>query len=113
MPRDTQFLAHPSVGGLRGYDIHTSEMMVELRESGNPVPQTMIRSIRQWAQRIVPRRMTKNKPNMGLTGEYLFLLVLFKLIWPHSMYYECIAFISNKADVVKIFNEKNISRTLC
>jgi hypothetical protein len=42
MPRDTQFLAHPSVGGSRGYDIHTREMMVELRESGNPVPQTMI-----------------------------------------------------------------------
>ncbi len=39
--RDTQFLAHPSVGGSRGYDIHTREMMVEQRESGNPVPQTM------------------------------------------------------------------------
>jgi hypothetical protein len=45
VPRDTQFLAHPSVGGARGYDIHTREMMVKLCESGNPVPQTMIRSI--------------------------------------------------------------------
>jgi hypothetical protein len=43
--RDTQFLAHPSVGGARGYDIHTHEMMVKLCKSGNPVPQTMIRSI--------------------------------------------------------------------
>jgi hypothetical protein len=45
VPRDTQFLAHHSVGGSRGYDIHTCEMMLELRESGNPVPQTMICSI--------------------------------------------------------------------
>ncbi len=38
VPRDTQFLAHPSVGGTRGYGIHTHEMMVELCKSGNPVP---------------------------------------------------------------------------
>ncbi len=113
MPRDTQFLAHPSVGGARGYDIHTREMMVELCKSGNPVPQTMIRSIRRWTRHIVPHRMTRNKPNVGLTGKYLFLLVLFKLIWPHLMYYECIAFIANEADIVKIFNKKNISQALC
>jgi hypothetical protein len=113
VPRDTQFLANPSVGGSRGYDIHTHEMMVELRESGNPVPQTMIRSIQRWAQRIVPHWMTGNKPNVGLTGEYLFLLVLFKLVWPHLTYYECIAFIANEANVNKIFNKKNISWALC
>jgi hypothetical protein len=45
VPRDTQFLAHPSVGGSRGYDIHTREMMVELCKSRNTAPQTMIRSI--------------------------------------------------------------------
>jgi hypothetical protein len=45
VPRDNQFLAHPSDGGTRGYDIHTREMMVKLCKSGNPVPQTMIRSI--------------------------------------------------------------------
>ncbi len=45
VPRDTQFLAHPSVGGSRGYDIHTREMTVELCESGNPVSQTIICSI--------------------------------------------------------------------
>jgi hypothetical protein len=112
VPRDNQFLALPSVGGLRGYDIHTREMMVELRESGNPVPQTMICSIRGWARRIVPHWMTGNKPNVGLTGEYLFLLVLFKLVWPHSTYYECIEFIANEANVIKIFNKKNISQAL-
>ncbi len=113
VPRDIQFLAHPSVGGSRGYGIHTREMMVKLRKSGNPVPQTMIRSILRWVQHIVPHRMTGNKPNVGLTGKYLFLLVLFKLIWTHLTYYECIAFIANKANIVKIFNKKNISWALC
>jgi hypothetical protein len=45
VPRDTQFLTHPSVEGARGYDIHTHEMMVEMCESGNPVLQMMICSI--------------------------------------------------------------------
>ncbi len=68
--RDTQFLAHPSAGGARGYDIHTHEMMLKLRKSGNPVPRTMICSIQRWARRIVPHRMTGNKPSVGLTGKY-------------------------------------------
>jgi hypothetical protein len=57
--------------------------------------------------------MTGNKPSVGLTGEYLVLLVLFKLVWPHSTYYECIAFFANEAGVVKILNKVNISRALC
>ncbi len=113
VPRDTQFLAHPSVGGSRGYDIHTHEMMLKLHKSGNPVTQMMISSIQQCARRIVPHRMTRNKPSMGLTGKYLLLLVLFKLVWPHSTYYECIVCIANKANVVKIFNKMNISCALC
>ncbi len=40
LQRDTQFLAHPSVGGARSYDIHTSEMMVEMYKSGYPIPRT-------------------------------------------------------------------------
>ncbi len=88
-------------------------MIIKLRESGNPVPQTMVCSIQGWARRVVPHQMTGNKPSVGLTGEYLLLLVLSKLVWPHSTYYECIALIANEADVVKIFNKKNISRALC
>jgi hypothetical protein len=113
-PWDTQFLAHPSVGGARGYDIHTHEMMHELHESGNPVPQMMICSMQRWARNIVPHRMTGNKPSYGLTGKYLLLLVLVKLVWPHLTYYEYITFIANnKANVIKIFNKMNISRALC
>jgi hypothetical protein len=57
--------------------------------------------------------MTRNKPSLGLTGKYLMMFVLFKLVWPHSTYCECIAFIANEVDVIKIFNKQKISRALC
>jgi hypothetical protein len=36
-------------------------------------------------------------PFSALTGQYLLLLVVFKLIWPQATYIECIAFIANKS----------------
>ena len=56
--------------------------------------------------------MTGNKPVSSLPGQYLLLLVLFKLIWPQANYYECIAFISNESDDAKIFTEKQVSLAL-
>jgi hypothetical protein len=59
VPRDTQFLTQPIVGGARGYDIHTREMMVKMYKSGDPVPRTMTYNIQQWAWLIVPHQMTR------------------------------------------------------
>ena len=56
--------------------------------------------------------MTGNKPRSELSGEYLFLLVLFKMIWLHSSYYECIAFIANESDDARIFSLMAVSRAL-
>jgi len=56
--------------------------------------------------------MTGNKSRSELSGDYLFLLVLFKMIWPHSSYYKCIAFIANETNDAKIFNKMAISRAL-
>ena len=50
-----------------------------------------------------PLRATKNKPRSKLSGKYLFHLVLFKMIWPHSSYYKCIAFIANESKDARIF----------
>ena len=47
-----------------------------------------------------------------LSGEYLLLLVLFKLIWPQANYFECIAFICNQTDDAKIFMEGDIGKAL-
>ena len=87
--------------------------MIKLYQNGEPVPCRMIRSIQRWVHHHVPYWMTGNKLSKELTSKYLLLLALFKLVWPHSTYYECIAFIANEASIVRIFNEKNISRALC
>ena len=53
-----------------------------------------------------------NKPVSALSGEYLLLLVPCKLIWPWANHYECIAFIANESNNVRIFTEKNVSLAL-
>ena len=94
--RDTRFLTHPRVGGSRGYDITFRQMIVDAYQAGNPAPERMRTSVWRWMQNgVLPLRMTGNKPVTSLSGQYLLLLVLFKLIWPQANYYECIAFIAN------------------
>jgi hypothetical protein len=41
--------------------------------------------------------MTGNNPQSDLSGEHLLLLVNYKMIWPQSSYFECIAFIANES----------------
>jgi hypothetical protein len=111
--RDTRFLPHPSIGGSRGYDIPFRQMILDAYQAGNPAPEGMLRSIQRWAVNgVVPLRMTGNKSSSALSGQYLLLLVIFKLIWPQSTYCECIAFISNESDDARIFSEKDVSRAL-
>ena len=57
-----------------------------------------------------PLRMTRNKPRSKLSGKHLFLLDLFKIIWPHSSYYECIVFIANESEDERIFSLVAVSR---
>ena len=105
--RDTRFLPHPSVGGSRGYDIPFRQMIVEAYRAGNPAPEGMKSSVWRWMNNgIVPLRMTGNKPSSALSGQYLLLLMMFKLIWLQANYCKCIAFIANTSDNVRIFWSK-------
>ena len=110
--RDTQFLPHLSIAGLRGYDIPFSEMIVETYQAGCPAPKGMLRSIQHWVRHPIPYRMTGNKAVSDLLGQYLLLLVMFKLIWPQSTYCECIPFIVNESGNARIFSEKDVSLAL-
>jgi hypothetical protein len=56
--------------------------------------------------------MTGNKPVSSLLGQYLLLLVLFKLIWPQATYFKCITFIANESDDAEIFTEQQVSLAL-
>ena len=111
--RDTHFLPHPRIGGTRGYDIPFCQMIVDAYRAGNPAPKGMRSSVYQWMQRGVnPKRMMGNKPISEISGEYLLLLVLFKLIWPQANYFDCIAFIANQTNDAKIFMEGDIGKAL-
>jgi hypothetical protein len=110
--RDTRFLPHPSCGGSRGYDIPLHQIMVEAYQEGNPAPLGMLWSVQCWRSRLFSYRMTGNKASSELLGQYLLLLVMFKLIWPQSNYFECIVFIANETADAKIFSKKEVSRAL-
>ena len=56
--------------------------------------------------------MTGNLPQRDLSGKYLFLLVLYKFMWPHASYLECIAFIANESADAKIFDKTAVSNVL-
>jgi hypothetical protein len=111
--RDTRFLSYLRIGGTRGYNIPFHQMIVDAYQVGNPTPKGMRASVYRWIQRGVnPKRMMGNKPLSELSGEYLLLLVLFKLIWPQASYFECIAFIANSTNDAKIFTEGDIRKAL-
>ena len=85
--RDTRFLPHPSAGGSRGDNIPFRQMIVDAFLTGNPAPEGMRTSVWRWRQNgVCPLRMTGNKPVSSLLGQYLLLLVLFKLIWLQANY---------------------------
>jgi hypothetical protein len=63
-------------------------MMVDSNQAGSPAPKGMLRSIQQWMKNgVVPLPMTGNKPSSVLLGQYLLLLVMFKLIWLQASYF--------------------------
>jgi hypothetical protein len=80
VPRDTQFLPHPSNTGTQGYDIPIHQFILKNYQDGCPVPASLMKSIKHWTRHLVPWGMTGNKTSSELSGEYLFLLILFKMI---------------------------------
>ncbi len=50
--------------------------------------------------------------NVVCRGQYLPLLVVFKLIWPQATYIECTAFIANKSNDARVFSKKDVSKAL-
>ncbi len=87
-------------------------MMVWAYQAGNPTPDGMLRSIQRRTNRTNPFQISGQKPISTLTGQYLLLLVVFKLIWPQRTYIECIPFIAKKSNDARVFLEKDVSNAL-
>lgn len=104
--RDDNDRSHPSWGGSCGYDKFQRQDLVDAYQNNMPAPTRMVRRYQRWiGNGIDSLRMT------GKKGSYN-LLVLYKLIWPHSTNLECIAFIANNSTDERIYNEKDISKAL-
>ena len=50
----------------------------------NSVPTSMISSLKRWEKRIHPYRQTGGKRRQTMSGHHLYLLVLFKKIYPQA-----------------------------
>jgi len=86
---------HPSKGGSAGYPVPLREILVNLYQDKKYVPPTMKRSIQRWIKDgVEPKRQTGNKRKTVMMGEHLFLLALFKLIWPQATREECACFVT-------------------
>lgn len=86
---------HPSRGGSRGYSDDTKIIMMDNYILGLPVPKSMERTIRRWLKNWgVRKKRTGNNPNAGITGEHIFLIALFKVIWPTATRKEVAAFVA-------------------
>ena len=85
----------PSNGGSSGYPFPLRKILVNLYQEGSQVPKSMVRSIQRWIKDgVEPKTQTGNKRKTVITGEHLFLLALFQLIWPQATRVECSAFVA-------------------
>jgi hypothetical protein len=78
-----------------GYPVPLRKILVNLYQDGSQVPKSMVRSIQRWMKDgVEPKRQTGNKRKTVITGEHLFLLASFQLIWPQATREECAAFVA-------------------
>lgn len=93
--RAETYAPDPSRGGSAGYPVALRKILVNMYQSGNYVPDSIKRSIQRWIKDgVFPKRQTGNKRNRNPTGEHLFLLAFFKLIYPQATRPECAAFVA-------------------
>jgi DDE superfamily endonuclease len=118
---------HPSRGGTRGYDIATRELALAVKASGeedNPVFQQLrqhpsIRSTSRWQNRMNneghfhPYEMNGNAPAQVLQGNQLFMLSLFRIIYPKATAAEVNAFLFTctlPGQPYRFYSESQINR---
>ena len=109
-PCDNWHYPHPSHDGTRGYLILFYQKVVSDYLQGQPVLPSLVQSTIRWITQMLPYRITGNVPNCSLVGK--LILVLYKLVWPQAMYFECIVAISRYSRDTKIFSKWTICNNL-
>ena len=114
LPRDgVMDVPHPSKGGSKGYPYHERVRWLEMW-STNPdsVPISMISSLKRWEKRLIPYRQTGGKREQQMSGHHLYLLVLFKKIFPQASASQCAVFVACHSADNRVFTNREISAAL-
>ena len=112
VPRDST-KKHPSNGGCEGYSEEFKDMMVELYQSGNAIPRSILRSVQRWIKDgTISKRKTGNKASSSVTGIHLFLLAIFKKIYPQATRPQCAVFIALYSDDGRVLTDSEVSSGL-
>ena len=114
LPRDgVKDVPHPSKGGSKGYPYYERVRWLEMWNTDpNSVPVSMISSLKRWEKRIHPHRQTGGKREQQVSGHHLFLLVLFKKIFPQASASQCAVFVACHSADNRVFTDREISKAL-
>lgn len=108
----TALRPHPSRGG-RTYSTEMKIAMIQYYDNGMPFPQQLERSIQRWKKDgVIPKKRTGNKKKTLIEGEHLFILSVYKKIFPHAKATECALFICIHSTDGRVFTNKQINTAL-
>jgi len=111
--RDPSLGKDPSRGGSEGYDIPFRELLIDLYQSGQPIPLKNLRSVQRWIKEGTARkRKTGNKASSSMGGVHIFLLAIYKRIYPQASRPQCAVFIATYSDDGRVFTNDEISKGL-
>lgn len=113
VPRDSVVGKDPGRGGSEGYPVPFRELLIELYQNGHFIPKRFLRSVQRWMKEgVIPKRKTGNKAVTSMGGIHLFLLALYKLIYPQATQPQCAVFIAIYSDDGRVFTNREISKGL-
>ena len=113
LARTASVESHPSRGGSKGYPISQRIDMVTNYINGMSVPKSRIRSIQRWLKNgLVPLRQTGNAATGTIQGEHLFLLAIFKLVYPQASRPQCSCFIAVHSSDGRVLTNGEVTKCL-
>ena len=111
--RDLSLGKDPSRGGSEGYDLPFRELLIDLYQSGQPIPLSNLRSVQRWIKNGTARkRKTGNKASSSMGGIHIFLLAIYKRIYPQASRPQCAVFIATYSEDGRVFTNGEISKGL-
>ena len=111
--RDSVIRSHPSRGGSNGFPVTERQLLCNMWLLGLPVPRSRVRSIQRWLKNgVLPLRQTGNRGSSVIRGEHLFLLTVFKKIYPHASRSEGACFVASHSTDGRVLTDAEVTRAM-